>query len=779
MYKMFSCDDIKLLGYDSCDVKHEDEFGVIFSVTGSVGLSSVTDLFISIKSKCIIENAKNLEIISKRYLNKINNVFIVTQSTGISVERLKEIFHRKIYIHDDLIWEKIQELFSEYNENIRRSVAQEKFYIPPRIESNDDNDNKIKLDQELIKILSNNKSMLEVDRSLKKVFIVNAPAAVGKTTLFRKITYNLSGMITKTRLIPIYLESAYWKDVNFKSVNGLWEIINHAINQICLFQISEDVFEYCLKAGHVCFIFDGFDELCENSEGMIQPSEVLMKLYSIVSDSNAKILLSSRTMYWQSAISRINDGDSKFYDISLASFNKQQATQYLKKAVAAEDYSKALMFYGKLISFNKPTTKGGPRSQFVNLPICVSMIAEYVNSGGIYGDDLDGEPSVWSILNMMCEREKVRQGLLCSSEQQLVNFTDIAMYVVEDSVLSNEFSEEVVLISGFDEEDVCKMSDHVLLIKQQSGMYRFKWSFLQSCFVARYVYDVLINVRKNNFYKIESIVRHVDGNVCEHILEMFGNEFPEVGLVAYYNWGASRQYKNDNKSIIFKLLNLYYIGNNLLSKKEKTHKIMSHLGVVDSFNGEIVGLTVDGEMADLDISNLTFVRCVFINLTINRSYANENTVFKSCIFRNGITIDINNNCGWSKVQIIDCDLDEATRMSLYRLLDNKDRSRENIHNIVIQLIEEALRKFWVNGRAKSVEKGNIIRGGFDRLPHHGEVIDQMCKSKIISPVSISGTTDGGYVLNRESMYDVQKFIDARQLMGSVKKMHDSLIEKLK
>jgi predicted NACHT family NTPase len=214
------------------------------------------------------------------------------------------------------------------------------------------------------------------------LLIVSASAGVGKTTLSRHLSVELSKRSNQYKLIPAFVESQHWKKLNIGSIDELWEVIENSIRTFSPnLRISEELFEHCLKNGKLVFIFDGFDELCGHRYSQFSPNDIMQKFSDISKESNAKIILTTRTLYWES---EIKEPPQNINILKLAPFNTQQAKGYYQKFFSkdASMRDRATNMYRQLIESNIPPTTGGTRVQFVNLPLCVGMIAEYVNIGG-------------------------------------------------------------------------------------------------------------------------------------------------------------------------------------------------------------------------------------------------------------------------------------------------------------------------------------------------------------------------------------------------------------
>lgn len=465
MKQSFSIQDILLLGYVDAreEILSKDLPYQIFSASAMAGIKKIKAKFIYLKSNCTKGDADEIA----KTIKTPDDIYIVTpKSIGIKQTTLKTIFTNiEVIVYEDIIWDKLKSIFSDYNESLRASIATEKYYVAPRGE---DKSPHHRLDDELIDYLTG-KNDVE-----GKLLVVSASAGVGKTTLARQLTVELSKRSERDKLIPAYVEASHWGKLRIESITELWEVIDNSIRTFCPnIILSEQLFEHALKHGYLVFIFDGFDELCGHRSSHFKPRDVLEKLAIICKESSSKVILTTRTLYWESEIDKQPEN---IHLLKLASFNTQQVKGYFNKYFSGDNklQNSAINLYKELIKSNAPPTKGGSRHQFTNLPLCVGMIAEYVRLGGTGHLSLQsGKGLVHDVLYQICEREKVRKGLNTPAGAQLNAFEEIA--VDQSEMFMPEFDIEYLAIAGFDENDMSRIIDHPLLARCEDNRYRFNY----------------------------------------------------------------------------------------------------------------------------------------------------------------------------------------------------------------------------------------------------------------------------------------------------------------
>jgi hypothetical protein len=256
MATVFSEQDIKLLGYANPQ-RVETSAGdpwVIFRATATAGLETIDTAFLYLKSDCTIENAQRA---TEAIRSDRHAYVIIPKSLRISIDRLKGICGKQtpVFVHEDLIWEKIHNIFLDYITSLEQGIVTEQYYVPPRSTNEEIGDRLADVTQDYL-----TRKQPSEDGTL---FVLAAFAGVGKTTLSRYLVKRLATSVAKNRTIPVYVESSHWGRLHLESVDELWEIIDNSLRAFShTLRIPEDLFQHALKQGYIAFIFDGFDELC-------------------------------------------------------------------------------------------------------------------------------------------------------------------------------------------------------------------------------------------------------------------------------------------------------------------------------------------------------------------------------------------------------------------------------------------------------------------------------------------------------------------------------------
>lgn len=765
MKQTFSIRDLELLGYmDAKDVtpKKNEQYRV-YSASVMAGIKQITHNFVYLKSSCTKADINKIPSIIK----DSDNIYIIKpKSLGIRDASLKEILPRnvKIYIYEELIWDRLQSFFSGYIDQLQTTIAIEKYYVPPRKENCDPKEH---LDDEILDFLIGKRDLSS------NLLIVSASAGVGKTTLSRHLSVELSKKSKNYRIIPAFVESQHWRKLNIGSIDELWEVIENSIRNFSPnLRISEQLFEHCLKNGNLVFIFDGFDELCGHRDSQFSPNDILQKLSEISKESNAKIILTTRTLYWESEIKEPPDNVKI---LKLAPFNTQQAKGYYQKFFAKDKSmrDRAMNMYRQLIESNIPPTIGGARVQFVNLPLCVGMIAEYVNIGGT-GDltPQSGKGIIRDVLYQICDREKKRQNLLTNAEDQLNAFELISVDQFDMSM--PEFDIELLAIAGFDETDIPRLISHPLLTTENRKTYRFNYEFLPQYLRAFYISKIILSKKTcevSDIWRIMCREANGKGHLFEHMLAIISED--DISKIESCVTDIPSKFK-EASSFLFHLSKQIIDRSNLfVTKEEKTVAIFSVFNKTFNKDNQIKNIHIIGNIENLNFEGITFSNCRFTDNKIIKCDAGASTIFTNCIFSGELDFLNCNKGKWGQVQLIKCSLHPPTNLVWQEI---RGESYGPKKNHIMDALQLALNKFWYNGRLKmTIKKDDWAKGSLGHSIYCQTIRSAMLKHGLISEVKISGVSEGGYSFLREAISDLQRFMDNRQLTGRLRDVFNSLL----
>ncbi len=542
--------------------------------------------------------------------------------------------------------------------------------------------------------------------------------------------------------------------------------------------LSWEHFQHALRCGYLTFVFDGFDELCGHKSGHFDAKDVLSTLAEICRESDARILVTTRTLYWDQAI-----GDAipaNVSQIELASFQKQQALQYFDQ-VFKEDrkaLDRAKDFYSRVVaSSHRPTTPGGGRVQFVNLPFCVSLIAELVKNSDTTTATLDGRHMVEQLVLAICDREVQRQGLVTPPRQQVQAFEEI---VLDKSFLRDqnpEFEIDLLAYAGFSESELPSLKSHALLQSADVGKLKFRFEFLPALLRATFL-SRAINAADERGLTVALGVMQQEANGKGFILEQL------LDLIEPLNWRLaftkvlSIVPLREREARSF----LLHLAKGLLkdtdcrqaTKAELTENLFQLFSSATTQGKTIGNMTFFGPLSDFDFRGRNFRNCVFNDTSFANSEANHQTRFENCTFRG--VVEIPDKRDWKGVSLVDCRLEPPSNLCWEAVTGKVPGT---VEDSVLDSLSYALVKFWHNGHFKeNVRKNDWGKGSINHSVHREVIRDGLVRFGLVTEEVTSGVAEGVYRFNRAHLPSLQRFMDSRQRTGAILELYNYVMSKV-
>ncbi len=760
MGRAFLKKDIELLGYSESKLLDSTEHYTIYEAIASAGLKSVSAIFVHLKSDFTIESAKEA---ARKFRPDYQKFIVIPKHHESRIPILKSTFRdeQEIYVYEELIWRSVSKTFSSYLHAIQEELPPMEWYVTPRPEG---------APTESLHVIVEKWLAERSDNIRSRLLTILAAAGVGKTTLSREVVRNLAKTSDQNRVIPIYVEAAHWAEM-LDTSNDLWGIIQNSLRHFCGdLQLTRAMFEHLLRSGDLVFVFDGFDELCGQRRHEFNAREVLRELLSLATESSARVMLTSRKVYWETEIG-FDNSDVNIY--TLAPFTKQQAMDYFERRFSRNKQmrSQALVLFDNIRKQNQPPSKGGGKNQILYHPFVVGLIASAVEYGVENVSAAVGSGAeMYEILKSLCTRESQRQHLTINAEGQLAVFEDIA--VEFDGV----FCEEDCIIAGMDDTDASKLKEHPLLTPDlTNGTLQFKYEFLPALFKARYIARI---IKKDNTLPKKALLlmeKDASGNsiMMDHVCASYGelSSLEQIGIT----YRAIPHVQVGARSFLFHLVKaLVNERAPNLSRRERTDQIFSAISGVDfSKQRTVNSLCISGAIENFDFRNTTFEKCVFCDVTFRDCEVDSSTIYRECHFNGEFEVVTNKQKEWGGVQLVSCSCGKSADLVWHELRANWKGSAEDLITEILQL---GLSKFWKCGRVHmSITKSHWHRGTLGRYQHaSGELLKALLKADVLREIEIGGVSEGGLALSAEAIGDLQRLMDNRQISGKVRHAFDEL-----
>lgn len=767
MPQTFTTRDVELLGYATAKVRKNSTAYTIIDATAIAGVERVNAQFLYLKTRCSSADlriaAAELDTKTSTHVVAPPSLPISNHDIGRSVGPVASISSQK-----DLIWEKLGTIFNHYRTSLSDLPVEEHF-VSPRAVDEDVGDTLV---ERLVNYMSGRNRAED-----RQLLVLSAHAGVGKTTVARYLTQQLNNRASSYKTLPLYIEAEHWRKLDLTRVDHLWDVFFTSLRETAPdLTLSESLLRHALQQGYVSFVFDGFDELCAHDS--FDPVEVLHELAEIAAESEARILLTTRTLFWDARLTSVPENTRVW---RMDSFNVQQAKGYFRKRFGEQSQrnADALSLYNQLRDESVPRQhQGSVRAQFINLPLCVRMIADLVLAGGVEVGSTQETSVIQRVLRAICRREIARQGLVTSEDSQLSALQDVAVTYHDET--NPEFGIEDLFLSanGFSHLDQEKLVDHALLVaatqSADTSRYQFRYDFLgphlRAVAVANWVlYDRLDAIPTQETLSI--MEGEADGK--GHVLEQLSNSLSleHIGFVT-----GRIQYIPARRQRAASFL--FHVGQALTAGlKDKTDRTRYLFGeTVQGKSRHVVKQwKFCGLIERLDLTGVQFASCRFVDVMFKNCVSDGTTVFSSCTFEGDLRFD--KERAFSRVVLEECQERYPADVAWARVLN---REGGDYSDSVDEILRIALRKFWRNGRVKrTLRKADWKKGGLGRFGEAKRVLDVMLGAGLVRDIHISGAEEGGIAFDDASIPDLQNYMDNQQLSGKIAAVQKALLESMK
>ena len=766
MPQTFTTRDVELLGYANANARKNSTAYTIIDATAIAGVERVNAQFLYLKTRC---TTADLRIAAAEVDAKISTHVVAPPSLPISDREIRSIVGSVASISSqrDLVWQKLGTIFNHYRASQSDLPVEEHFVSPRAVEK----DVGATLLDRLVNYMSGR------DRAEDhQLLVLSAHAGVGKTTVARYLTQQLMNRAARYKTLPLYIEAEHWRKLDLTRVDHLWDVFFTSLREVAPdLTLSERLLRHALQQGYVSFVFDGFDELCAHDS--FDPVEVLRELAEIAAESEARILLTTRTLFWDARVTSVPENTRVW---RMNSFNVQQAKDYFHKRLGdrSRRNTVALDLYSSLRrgSATPPERRGSVRAQFINLPLCVRMIADFVLDDGREVETSLDQPVIQRVLRAICRREIARQRLVTSEDNQLYALQDVATTYHDE--LNPQFGIEDLFLSvnGFSQIDQKKLVDHALLERSthegHAEKYQLRYDFLgphlRAVAIARWILDEPIEkVPPDEILRI--MEREADGK--GHVLEQIAH-FLTVDDIGQLTERIEHIPARTRQAASFLFHVSQALVGGLKEKSERTDALF--FGGVSKGVRVVTGWTVRGLIEGLDLSGVRFVNCQFVDVMFKNCVSDDNTVFAVCTFEGDLRFDKEKAFGTVKLE--DCRARYPADIAWGRVLKRESGDYSDSANEILRI---ALRKFWRNGRVKrTLRKADWKKGGLGRSNEAKRVLNVMLRAGLLQEIQISGADEGGIAFDDASIPDLQNYMDNQQLSGKIAVAHKALLESM-
>lgn len=619
-------------------------------------------------------------------------------------------------------------LNSEYNrfcQGLTNRLGAPYHYIAATYETNADCDN-----DDYSTSVCNYKETHVVD-ALTKIFdtdgptliILEAAAGYGKTCTSYEVLHSL--LQSFRGKIPILTELSRNRQAKiFKYV--LLDEINRNFVGIRLEMVKSQI-----QLGRIPVIIDGFDELLHKKndyEDNFEDAEPMLETIGALLHNQAKVLLTTRrtAIFTDNAFFEWLDKLTNSFNVINIKLEKPTVEDWIGRERT------------KVLENNNI-----PIRHFAN-PVLLAHLM-HVDETHFIEFCQDSKKIVYSYFEALLEREKSRQELQMTVDEQLDIFRNLANNMIKEDFTS-ETREYLQLLIQIENESMLN-----------SVRNRYPRDVRPSVdeLATKLSHHALLDRRGGDDFRV--------GFVNEFILGTFAGEI--ISADDSGRWFSSEQFvdfavtaymprSSHEKHLLWKNLN------HVMEYMDRTEQVKIDLMLTSKINRVLI---------DESISGLEFYQ-----LELGNDRAIHNSIFMNCAFSNSIISNVNMqdvtflNCKFfncdiapvrqenSNITLVACQGDANSLERLYKLSSVEEQSEEET-NIVDDYIRSVLERFWPKGRS-SFEGRKALRTlyyGASKNEHNqiSNAIEELRKMKLIKLFSTYAE------LNNENLGQIKDILE--------------------
>ncbi|GMV17468.1 MAG: hypothetical protein AMXMBFR56_56920 [Polyangiaceae bacterium] len=610
------------------------------------------------------------------------------------------------------------------------------------------------------------------DAQGRRLLVLIAPAAVGKTTLARALRDRLVDKTPSKRTPrrPLLLESSTWGPLRLDQLafEDLWL---RALSDNYRTAMSVEVFSAFVESGTVVPIFDGFDELCSRAGDDFSPIATVENLLELSSSEEARVILTTRQTYWAGTVAEHVAKLPGVRQVHLQPFDGNQISQFVERRfpgpALAGRRDDTLRLLDRL---RTQTEQKDPAERIASLPLTVELVCDALGDDGksaLTADGLAGDP-LNSLITLACDRERERRGLELSNEQQRVLFRELAAYrprlfsrVELDETLSTFFE-------GLSARQRGIVPDHQLLRLEGTNL-SFRYEFVRNFLRAQVLREALEAPDANRQTLVQVLQEEADGQgpTLDHWEEL------DRGSARLADaWKVLRRLRQEDpkdraralaQSAALQIFVRIARADHPIGTSERqaaTAAVVANLGEAFLSDAFVVG-----SISDLDLRGKTFTRCVFDNSGFFRCDLDATVRFDSCRFEGSFDISLcsgGEHVEWPSGAGVSL---QAQRSFVGQL--GIRRAQALPESAIAEVVHQILGRFRRGAAFRAIQVDNVLTGTLRNSELARDAFAELEQAVIeIHAISGLGPKEGRNV-KKECIEEVRRFLDNRLLGGAL------------
>lgn len=631
------------------------------------------------------------------------------------------------------------------------------------------------------------------DQTISEGAIAILLAAPGQGKTYT-CTHIVSEIASKNQFVPLFVDSSQWGGMTLDDLESIHKTILHSLRHYSAAinwaeGHEEDFISLSFRTHLFCLVFDGFDEYILRKSGNIGPMEVLETLSCLAKESGARILVTSRTSFWETGIPEheveqyLKTTGSLIY--RLMPFNSDVALNYFRGRIA--DSTRAQ----KAVELFKSLQNASKSDDFVGRGFVLSLIADLAIQGGdlVHTADQSANTLDW-LVEALCRREELRQQLPLSAKEQVETFCRIARERIEGIALGDE--DLFVLLPDDNRFDKSasrrscaeKLRSHPLLaFDSKSNTWGFHQEQIELLFLAIWILTLArpeelkrfalcaqenTSRRQDLVHVLVSRISRISEDSIESLVSSASKLIQDLSAPSIYDSSSGQPTEGMRISGELALEVVDRVAHQGSEHKDRSAALVLITG------SKVQGLAFYGSFfRGFDLSKLDFESCVFSDVTF------INCDFGSVFGRNRLTGGRFVRC--ANVGLCDfraAALDNEAQKAI-RIEALKAGQQKYTEDDLRSDIQHVLKPFVVRGglQVKTIATNGLGRGPIADSRHCDEILTEL-RSNILYSHRISGMIDGGFAIREDAIEAVKFYALNNVFTGALAETYERLRAKI-
>lgn len=584
--------------------------------------------------------------------------------------------------------------------------------------------------------------------------VLVADGGIGKTTVSRVVCQKLHEQ--DPTVIPILVESAQWRHLLQSGVtmDTVWDLaISRRFEHASRLLANDTALRVLIREGIFVVIFDGFDELCVTPTSVLRPKDVIANLNELVTPEDeeirARILVTSRRTYWDSVK---DDIDTSALDtFRLKGFDNKQRKRYLASRLPDQSERDTALRLAKEISggiYDALDVEDANEDRPSGVPFILDLVARYVHDNPDVNVNPYKADPFGSLLADVCRRENHRHSLEIDPDVQLELFEEL-FRECPDTVAFKDLREYLEIICNVtDDKQISSFTNHVFLQRISADVYAPRYEVLRVYFIARFLADGLADTTgktpRAKIAKLLALNSTGKTQVFDWLLRQLKQLPPDRLAYAVHHALDIISDKESRENQRASSMALFHLIASLVQDPDKATRTRQLASLLNASRSDtkttISGNTLAGSVRAFDLTQVAFIRCVFVDVEFKNCVFGPHTEFLNCTFEG--TVAFTSCDGAQDIVIKDAFSSKEAEHALASV--RKLGTREDVRRVFAEdALGRALKKFRGDYGFMSIQYRHHRSGFKQGNPYNEKVWEILKVEGILERHHISNVDEGG------------------------------------